>query len=339
VVKDLPKALSAEEREAMLCGHAPNRGMRELVTLIDALTEYGAEAVARMTVAERQLETIAKQAPLSFERLMIERDCALDSVRRAEYERDAALARVEAAERALTRVQELLPEWERQTPGVLTNGYTERCAKQVRSAIGSVVATRAESETAALRLTVQVREEQVAARAAEAAALRAENERLRAELPKAFERGLRTSVAHDQLAAANALLERIYNWHGPHGLTVTVMNEIRAHLAGQPAQPAMTLERRLAELGLHHMGESSEDVKRRLEQPAAPDLKLWSGRGSCPYCRQPHERTEYCRHRAAAEQRVLDACAATDFTLEGHITEESDETAIGLAELARREGK
>ena len=40
--------------------------------------------------------------------------------------------------------------------------------------------------------------------------------------------------------AANALLRRIDDWQGPHGLTVTVMNDIKAHLSGQPAAPSRT---------------------------------------------------------------------------------------------------
>ena len=63
----------------------------------------------------------------------------------------------------------------------------------------------------------------------EAEALRAEVERLRAELEH-----LGGPCSHyDQLAAANALLERVYGWQGPHGLTITLMNDIGAHLSGQ----------------------------------------------------------------------------------------------------------
>ncbi len=65
---------------------------------------------------------------------------------------------------------------------------------------------------------------------------------------------------HDELLAAerdrdaaNALLRRIYDWQGPHGFTVTVMNDIKAHLSGQPAAPApAAADARVRELEAHN---------------------------------------------------------------------------------------
>lgn len=67
-------------------------------------------------------ESVALRSQVADKALLLERYALLKD------ELAAANAQIDA-------VRSLLPEWERQTPGVLSNGYTERCARQVREAI------------------------------------------------------------------------------------------------------------------------------------------------------------------------------------------------------------
>lgn len=119
-----------------------------------------------------------------------------------------------------------------------------------------------------------------------------------------LEADIEAATAESRLTAANALLERIYNWQGPHGLTVTVMNDIRAHLAAQPATAPRCPQCR--SVGAHKM--DCTDPSRYAQPAAAPE---------CPRCDQAlaalsegiaeagrlHLRTE-------AERAVLEAMAA-----------------------------
>lgn len=117
--------------------------------------------------------------------------------------------------------------------------------------------------------------------------------------------------AETKLAAATALIQEVWdNGDIPRKLGT----RIKAHLSG--AAPAtkevkgtgtVRLDGPTWPCGCPVVGRASgsHSCPKPTRTEAEP-LPLWSGRGVCPHCRQPHERTAYCRHRAEAERRVLD---------------------------------
>jgi hypothetical protein len=147
--------------------------------------------------------------------------------------------------------------------------------------------------------------------------LRAENERLQRACDDYFELTddldppdmlVHWRQDRAKLAAANALLERLVAWppgarefvgNQPVPVLGAIIRDAINLLAGQPAAPA--LEQRMAEMGLHHIGESRADVTRRLAgQP-------------CPFCSHaPCLQTEDCpggRHHERIKARGGDVQA------------------------------
>jgi hypothetical protein len=211
VLKSLPSGRAALALiDALTAQMAEMAG--QLVAMAEAAqTPCGCATAGRIvTVCDAHAErdaalARAEAAELARDCFSAEASSQRDRAERAECERDAALARAEAANaRDLERTQALVNQRDR--------------------------AERAESEAAALRAELKTALEWNDA-------LRVENERLQGI--NAHMSAKIAADAHDhgvQLAAANALLERCADWV----LISELANELRAHLAGQPAAPTRT---------------------------------------------------------------------------------------------------
>lgn len=135
-------------------------------------------------------------------------------------------------------------------------------------------------------------------------------------------------AAEQKLADANALLERArLDVRNPVASTSTIqlIRDINTHLAGQPTAHGK-FERKMAKLGLHHMGESAADVKARsMQAQSTSEFDL-----------------------AMAEKAVLDACkAANAYSLRMTVSSDGQNCftplgekpwflSVADAELARR---
>jgi hypothetical protein len=132
--EDLPKSLSAEDRDALNSGMC--RGGKRALALIDALTARLDEAVARMTVAEQKVDELKEDRTRRIARMQESIDAHLATA----TERDAALARAEAAE--------LERDDAKREYGIAVASYKQACA-ELDGSEGDVA--RLESEAAALR--------------------------------------------------------------------------------------------------------------------------------------------------------------------------------------------
>src|SRR5688572_4025183 len=218
-MKELPKALSVEERHDLLsgCRSCAVDGPRALA-LIDALTEALSEAVARMTVAEAEVagfDTTGDAATIAeLEARLSETRTSLDQVfnekvgleqasllyvnriNAAESERDAANARAEAVEQQLEILRDEGDEARQERNEALARAEaaerdrrldSEHASRLLESAVAQCDAALARAEAAEKdaerwRYASQTETEARAQRAeSEAAVLHAENERLRTE--------------------------------------------------------------------------------------------------------------------------------------------------------------
>lgn len=200
------------------------------------------------------------------------------------------------------------------------------------------------AQCAALRAESDGRHTANLALCEEMAALRADNERLRAELAEATRW---KSVAYAlesasgelgltrlQIAAAHALLERWHRCFANYAQDPPVAETI-AHLAGQPAAPPRCQQHdaALANVAFFRCGCRYVNPVRVAERPAAPSAI------------QAQSQSEF--GEAAAEQRVLDACAGLTITVNecgppsrmGLPVIVSPTDGVAEAELARRESK
>ena len=136
---------------------------------------------------------------------------------------------------------------------------------------------------------------------------------------------------HDELLAAErdrdaarALLRRIYDWQGPHGFTVTVMNDIKAHLSGQPAAPACACGHP-EDSGKHgaSMCEIDEDDQRETAPtPHEAHSCDWFGRFTCRICGKHRDEP------AAPARDVESRCAACDQRLDASSDRDSYHSAL-----------
>lgn len=364
----LPKALSEDERRWLAQPAHPDRAMgARALALIDALTAALAESVARMTVAEQKA-----QVPWTNGQAVDHMPCLqmaqnmLDRATSAESERDAALARAEAAEKSaagsadgyfcvkgLLEAQDRMAKGYRKQIAVLESeaaalrteetalmvelgkayNLTEAAEKDAAEVYDRLMAAhdRAESEAAALRAEIAAYE----ANLVDTEALRAENERLLRGVDIRRE-------AHDitaaQLAAANALLERAAARLDRVNFPLW-WEAYDAHLAGQPAAPTRA--------PCKYRGNKPECPY--CKQPAAPSVGCdypasWCSDPACQKCKPtPCDTCEDaglqlcpCPTRAAAEQRVLDACAAIPHRTITTWKASPQIRAVCQAELARR---
>jgi hypothetical protein len=158
----------------------------------------------------------------------------------------------------------------------------------------------------------------------------------------------------NEALAGNALLER---WADTVSALTGAMSMVylkadtETHIAGRAkAGPVSKLAANMAALGLHHIGESREDVVRRVAAPAqvkaeprsvlvTPDALVAAAVLEAVGPIEPGELQQWIERRAA-EQRVLDAMAKARITVnnEGHpMMGIDDEYEACRAELALRE--